>query len=407
MRGLRHRPPRRARPLVRPQVCPTGPATRLARGFLADQTGTMADLAAADTLVVPGCRTVQDDPPAGSRARSARGACRGARDRRHLLGHVRARRSGRAGPAAGPPPTGCTPTSSPVAIRPSSSTPRCCTCRTATCSPRRAPPPRSTSASSSSGRTSARPPPTSSRAAWSCRRTARAARRSTCDGRCRSPGGGLPARWSGRGPTCDEQITVADLARRMNISPRTLIRRFHTPRGWRRHSGWCASGCCRPRLLEAPTCRSNGSQSGAAWGRRPTCDGISRNSSASARSRTAARSGIPAPSAVSGVAGSDAGELRELGRIVRGEDGDAFLRKMRQPLLRSSPRRFVLLHPCHERGDGRGCQVGGVQLRAMEVRVPVFSAHDPAEFARDLSPTSEPAPAARDPKETRGGTRAG
>lgn len=44
-------------------ICPTERGTRLAGGFVADQPGTMADLEAADTVVVPGCRTVQDDPP--------------------------------------------------------------------------------------------------------------------------------------------------------------------------------------------------------------------------------------------------------------------------------------------------------------------------------------------------------
>lgn len=46
-------------------VCPTGPDTALAGGFLAPQHGTMNDLAAADTVVVPGCTSVHTDPPAG------------------------------------------------------------------------------------------------------------------------------------------------------------------------------------------------------------------------------------------------------------------------------------------------------------------------------------------------------
>lgn len=45
------------------RVCPTGPATRVAAGFVADQPGTMADLAAADTVVVPGCTSVHESPP--------------------------------------------------------------------------------------------------------------------------------------------------------------------------------------------------------------------------------------------------------------------------------------------------------------------------------------------------------
>jgi AraC family transcriptional activator FtrA len=45
------------------QICPTAPGTRVASGFIADQPGTMADLAAADTVVVPGCATVHEAPP--------------------------------------------------------------------------------------------------------------------------------------------------------------------------------------------------------------------------------------------------------------------------------------------------------------------------------------------------------
>jgi AraC family transcriptional regulator, transcriptional activator FtrA len=45
------------------RICPTSPATRVAGGFVADQPGTMADLATADTVVVPGCTTVHEAPP--------------------------------------------------------------------------------------------------------------------------------------------------------------------------------------------------------------------------------------------------------------------------------------------------------------------------------------------------------
>lgn len=46
-------------------ICPTSPGgTVLAGGFVAPQPGTMRDLAAADTVVVPGCTSVHTDPPA-------------------------------------------------------------------------------------------------------------------------------------------------------------------------------------------------------------------------------------------------------------------------------------------------------------------------------------------------------
>lgn len=37
------------------QVCPTEPATEVASGFVANQSGTMADLVRADTVIVIGC----------------------------------------------------------------------------------------------------------------------------------------------------------------------------------------------------------------------------------------------------------------------------------------------------------------------------------------------------------------
>jgi AraC family transcriptional activator FtrA len=60
-------------------VCPTEPATELAGGFVAVQPGSMADLAAADTVIVPGCRSVHVDPPPQLLAAVAEAYERGAR----------------------------------------------------------------------------------------------------------------------------------------------------------------------------------------------------------------------------------------------------------------------------------------------------------------------------------------
>lgn len=46
------------------QVCSSEPDTAVAGGFVARETGTMADLAAADTVIVPACANVHDTPPA-------------------------------------------------------------------------------------------------------------------------------------------------------------------------------------------------------------------------------------------------------------------------------------------------------------------------------------------------------
>jgi AraC family transcriptional regulator, transcriptional activator FtrA len=46
------------------QVCPTTPAAKLASGFVADQPGTMHDLARADTLIIIGSENIYADPPA-------------------------------------------------------------------------------------------------------------------------------------------------------------------------------------------------------------------------------------------------------------------------------------------------------------------------------------------------------
>ena len=48
------------------QVCPTTPAARVANGFVADQAGTMRDLAQADTLVIIGPRTSTPSPRSNS-----------------------------------------------------------------------------------------------------------------------------------------------------------------------------------------------------------------------------------------------------------------------------------------------------------------------------------------------------
>ncbi len=46
------------------QVCPTSPAARVASGFLADQPGTMHELASADTVIVIGSENIHIEPPA-------------------------------------------------------------------------------------------------------------------------------------------------------------------------------------------------------------------------------------------------------------------------------------------------------------------------------------------------------
>jgi AraC family transcriptional regulator, transcriptional activator FtrA len=45
------------------QVCPTQPATEVAAGFVANQDGSMDDLARADTLIIIGCTDVRTQPP--------------------------------------------------------------------------------------------------------------------------------------------------------------------------------------------------------------------------------------------------------------------------------------------------------------------------------------------------------
>lgn len=60
-------------------VCPTGPDTALAGGFLAPQHGTMNDLAAADTVVVPGCTSIHTNPPDELVGAVQRAHARGAR----------------------------------------------------------------------------------------------------------------------------------------------------------------------------------------------------------------------------------------------------------------------------------------------------------------------------------------
>ena len=47
------------------RVCPSEPATRVASGFVADQAGSMDDLAAADTVIVIGAEDIDAEPPAG------------------------------------------------------------------------------------------------------------------------------------------------------------------------------------------------------------------------------------------------------------------------------------------------------------------------------------------------------
>jgi AraC family transcriptional regulator, transcriptional activator FtrA len=45
------------------RVCPTEQATEVASGFVANQSGTMADLARADTVIVLGCENIHVQPP--------------------------------------------------------------------------------------------------------------------------------------------------------------------------------------------------------------------------------------------------------------------------------------------------------------------------------------------------------
>ena len=45
-------------------VCPTQPATEVAAGFVANQNGSMDDLARADTVIILGCTNVHAQPPA-------------------------------------------------------------------------------------------------------------------------------------------------------------------------------------------------------------------------------------------------------------------------------------------------------------------------------------------------------
>jgi AraC family transcriptional regulator, transcriptional activator FtrA len=74
-------------PWYRLQTCTPEPDTVVAGGFLAQAAGTMADLVLADTVVVPACANVHDDPPpplveavAAAHAAGARvaGICSGA-----------------------------------------------------------------------------------------------------------------------------------------------------------------------------------------------------------------------------------------------------------------------------------------------------------------------------------------
>jgi transcriptional regulator GlxA family with amidase domain len=59
-------------------VCPTAPGAEIAAGFVAGQPGTLDELTQADSVIVPGCRSVQDAaPPAlldALRAADRRGA---------------------------------------------------------------------------------------------------------------------------------------------------------------------------------------------------------------------------------------------------------------------------------------------------------------------------------------------
>ena len=45
------------------EVCPTEPATEVAAGFVANQNGSMDDLARADTVIIIGCTNIRAQPP--------------------------------------------------------------------------------------------------------------------------------------------------------------------------------------------------------------------------------------------------------------------------------------------------------------------------------------------------------
>jgi AraC family transcriptional activator FtrA len=88
-------------PWYRFQVCPTTPAARVAGGFIADQPGTMRDLAMADTVIIIGSENIHTEPPthlvdairaAHRRHRRIVGICSGAFVLAHagLLDHRRA-----------------------------------------------------------------------------------------------------------------------------------------------------------------------------------------------------------------------------------------------------------------------------------------------------------------------------
>jgi AraC family transcriptional activator FtrA len=83
------------------EVCPTQPGTEVAAGFVANQNGSMDDLAGADTVIVLGCTNIHVPPPAElidairhANGRGARivGICSGAFVLAHagLLDHRRA-----------------------------------------------------------------------------------------------------------------------------------------------------------------------------------------------------------------------------------------------------------------------------------------------------------------------------
>ena len=130
---------------------------------------------------------------------------------------------------AAPPPTGCTPRSSRRATRGSASTPQCSTWTRGRSSPRPAPPPASTCASTWSARTSGPRRPTPSLAAWSSRRTATGARRSSCRPRCRraprTTSSGPLLDLDGRAPRRGRSPWTTS-RRRAQVSPRTFARRF-------------------------------------------------------------------------------------------------------------------------------------------------------------------------------------
>jgi AraC family transcriptional activator FtrA len=61
------------------ELCPTTPGAAIAAGFVAAQPGTLQELAEADTVIVPGCRSVQDEPPPALLEALRRANRRGAR----------------------------------------------------------------------------------------------------------------------------------------------------------------------------------------------------------------------------------------------------------------------------------------------------------------------------------------